>query len=49
MKTTTDVKPKANTMQTVDRALDLINYLANARDGLSVVDLSRLLGITRTS
>ena len=42
-------KPKTNTMQTVDRALELINYLTNARDGLSAADLSRLLGITRTS
>jgi len=49
LKNTAADKPKNNTMQTVDRALDLINYLANAREGMSVADLSRLLGITRTS
>lgn len=49
MENNLSVKPKNNTMQTVDRALDLIGYLANARDGLTVADLSRLLQITRTT
>ena len=45
----TSLKTKVTTMQTVDRSLELINLLASAHDGLSALELSKLLNITRTS
>mgnify|MGYP004642544169 CR=1 FL=1 len=44
-----DMGKKKATMQTVDRALEAINMIAASPDGLSVIDLSNALGITRTS
>lgn len=37
------------TMQTVDRALELINYITNSDGGMTAIELSKALGITRTS